>query len=123
MRTEHYRLQCVTVAPLGESPQRQVDRWHAALVGSNPGAVVIEGAFIPVNPPSDVPLLRVAGGCVCCTGHLVLKVELTRLLRRFRPDRVLMLVAGDDDHIERFAAQLAAGELGIEIAQVDISAD
>jgi len=38
----------------------------------------------------DVTVSKIAGGCICCTAQVSLRVELMRLLRKARPDRLLI---------------------------------
>jgi hypothetical protein len=58
-------------------------------------AVLLEG--LPdgtsiISPSSSVLIERIAPGCLCCTGNLVLRVTLNRLLRR-RPERLYLGLA------------------------------
>jgi hypothetical protein len=58
-------------------------------------AVLLEG--LPdgtniISPSPSVLIERIAPGCLCCTGNLVLRVTLNRLLRR-RPDRLYIGLA------------------------------
>ena len=64
--------------------------------GAPPTAVILEG-LAPGNSPLDTPsphvqLARIAPGCLCCTGNLVLRVTLNRMLRQ-RPERLFIGVA------------------------------
>lgn len=43
----------------------------------------------------DLVIARTAPGCLCCTGNLVMKVSLNRLLRT-RPSRIFIGVASSD---------------------------
>lgn len=72
-------------------------------------AVILEGL------PSGQPLLqaspsllieRIAPGCLCCTGNLVLRVTLNRLLRR-APKRLYIGVA-DASHLGQLRSWLAS---------------
>src|SRR5205085_6503161 len=58
-------------------------------------AVILEGLpdGKPILAPSPSLLIeRIAPGCLCCTGNLVLRVTLNRLLRR-APSRLFIGVA------------------------------
>jgi G3E family GTPase len=58
-------------------------------------AVILEGLpdGQPILHPSPKLLIeRIAPGCLCCTGNLVLRVTLNRLLRR-SPDNLVIGVA------------------------------
>ena len=58
-------------------------------------AVLLEGlpgGHSILLPTSTVLIERIAPGCLCCTGNLVLRVTLNRLLRR-RPERLYIGLA------------------------------
>lgn len=71
-----------------------VSHWSATRPRHERWAVLIEGALAP--PPGQLPhdasvsVVQV-GGCACCSGGLVLRVALTRLLRRQGWQHVLIL--------------------------------
>ena len=70
-------------------------------------AIILEG--LPAGQPllADAPLLaRIAPGCLCCTGNLVLRVTLNRLLRQ-RPARLFIGVARDA-HLDQLRSWLSA---------------
>lgn len=72
-------------------------------------AVILEG--LPSGNPLLVPspclmLERIAPGCLCCTGNLVLRVTLNRLLRR-RPERLFIGVARGE-HLDQLRSWLQA---------------
>lgn len=72
-------------------------------------AIILEGladAASPLAPDSHLTIARIAGGCLCCAGNLVLRVTLNRLLRQ-RPDRVLIGV-GSSDHLDQLRSWLAS---------------
>jgi G3E family GTPase len=72
-------------------------------------AVILEGladASSPLEPDSHLSVSRIAGGCLCCAGNLVLRVTLNRLLR-LHPDRVLIGV-GSSDHLDQLRSWLAS---------------
>ena len=58
------------------------------------------------SPPAALQLLRIAPGCLCCSGNLVLRVTLNRLLRH--PPAHLFLSLADATHIEQLRSWLAA---------------
>jgi hypothetical protein len=69
-------------------------------------AVILEGLpdGQPVLHPSPSLLIeRIAPGCLCCTGNLVLRVTLNRLLRA-RPSRLLIGVAAG--HLDQLRSWL-----------------
>lgn len=71
-------------------------------------AVILEGLASGNSPLDDLPpgqtLARIAPGCLCCTGNLVLRVTLNRLLRQ-RPRRIFIGVA-DGGHLDQLRSWL-----------------
>jgi hypothetical protein len=71
-------------------------------------AIVLEGLASGSSPLDDLPpgqtLARIAPGCLCCTGNLVLRVTLNRLLRQ-RPRRIFIGVA-DSGHLDQLRSWL-----------------
>jgi hypothetical protein len=83
----------------------------AQLPADSPGgacrAVLLEG--LPdgqtILIPSPTLLIeRIAPGCLCCTGNLVLRVTLNRLLRR-RPERLYIGLA-TTEHLDQLRSWL-----------------
>ena len=102
-----------------------------ALAPDEPAAVILEGladgnAILAdlagqVSPSSLFPLqlLRIAPGCLCCSGNLVLRVTLNRLLRH--PPARLFISLADATHIEQLRAWLTASPYDVLLAlQADI---
>lgn len=58
------------------------------------------------SSPAVLQLLRIAPGCLCCSGNLVLRVTLNRLLRH--PPAHLFISLADATHIEQLRSWLAA---------------
>ncbi|MEJ7805833.1 MAG: GTPase [Telluria sp.] len=70
-------------------------------------AVILEG--LPdgrtiLLPSSTLDLHRIAPACLCCTGNLVLRVTLNRILR-LRPERLFVGVASVD-HLDQLRSWL-----------------
>jgi hypothetical protein len=79
----------------------------ASLVPGQRTAAILEG--LPdgrtlLDPNDNLVLHRVAPACLCCTGNLVLRVTLNRILR-LRPDRLLIGVASLD-HLDQLRSWL-----------------
>ena len=102
-----------------------------ALAPGEPAAVILEGladgnAILAdlagqASPSSSFPLqlLRIAPGCLCCSGNLVLRVTLNRLLRH--PPAHLFISLADATHIEQLRAWLTASPYDVLLAlQADI---
>ena len=73
-------------------------------------AVILEG-LAPGNSPLDtLPAhalrVRIAPGCLCCAGNLVLRVTLNRMLRQ-RPERLFIGVARSE-HLDQLRSWLQA---------------
>ena len=86
----------------------------AVLSPGRPTAVILEGmadgnsrlVYDESDPPAWQPqVLRIAPGCLCCAGNLVLRVTLNRLLRR--PPAQLFISLADATHVDRLRAMLA----------------
>lgn len=72
-------------------------------------AIILEGLpdGQPLLTPSETRLIeRIAPGCLCCTGNLVLRVTLNRLLRQ-RPERLFIGVARSE-HLEQLRSWLCS---------------
>ena len=73
-------------------------------------AIVLEGLAPGNSPldslPADVLSVRIAPGCLCCTGNLVLRVTLNRILRQ-RPERLFIGVARSE-HLDQLRSWLQA---------------
>jgi hypothetical protein len=70
-------------------------------------AVILEGlasGSSPIPDLSSVRLVRLAPGCMCCTGNLVLRVTLNRLLRQ-GPGRLFIGVA-NSEHLDQLRSWL-----------------
>ena len=74
-----------------------------------PTAIILEG-LAPGSSPLDTLdssrflTARIAPGCLCCTGNLVLRVTLNRLLRQ-RPGRLFIGVARSE-HLDQLRSWL-----------------
>ncbi|MDC8760626.1 GTP-binding protein [Janthinobacterium fluminis] len=83
----------------------------AALAGASAdGAAILEGlpdgmSTLAGEGPDAPRVLRIAPGCLCCAGNLVLRVTLNRLLRR--PPAQLFISLADASHAGRLRLWLA----------------
>ncbi|QKY07164.1 GTPase [Janthinobacterium lividum] len=89
-----------------------------ALPPDQPAAVILEGLAdgngiladlaeqVSPSPSFPLQLLRIAPGCLCCSGNLVLRVTLNRLLRH--PPARLFISLADASHIEQLRIWLTA---------------
>ena len=72
-------------------------------------AVILEGLGVAPTPLESGPglqVMRIAPGCLCCDGNLVLRVTLNRLLRQ-RPRRLFIGLASSE-HLDQLRSWLAA---------------
>ncbi|WP_338770628.1 GTPase [Massilia sp. METH4] len=91
------------------SPPAGTAAGTAAHTPQAPVAVIIEGLADPNSPLMDVAgvhIARIAPGCLCCAGNLVLRVTLNRLLRR--PPAQLFISLADATHVGQLRAMLSA---------------
>lgn len=80
---------------------------RAPQAGASFSAVILEGLALGGTPIPELPsvrLVRLAPGCVCCTGNLVLRVTLNRLLRQ-GPERLFIGVASSE-HLDQLRSWL-----------------
>ncbi len=88
----------ITTVVTGPTPAAREAAIHADLAAhpAIPTAVILEGLAVADSPLADsgahVTVVRIAPGCLCCAGNLVLRVSLNRLLRR-PPARLLISLA------------------------------
>jgi hypothetical protein len=70
-------------------------------------AILLEGlpdGHTILTPSPTLLIERIAPGCLCCTGNLVLRVTLNRLLRR-RPERLYIGLA-TTEHLDQLRSWL-----------------
>ena len=103
------RATVVLAAPADQ--QARLDDWLAVPFNGR-RAVVAETGVMPLQAPEDVPLARLAPGCVCCVGQVPLRVTVVRTVRAHRPDDLLLLLASAQ-HLPRVRALLEDGSLGV----------
>ena len=80
---------------------------HPSTPRNDGAAIILEGISngTPVLENSDKLLIsRIAPGCLCCAGNLVMRVTLNRLLRQ-RPARLFIGVA-DTAHLDQLRSWL-----------------
>ena len=97
----------------GASPHRReaaiAEKMHqfGAFSLSGIDAVILEGladAHTPLQASPSLLVARIAAGCLCCAGNLVLRVTLNRLLRQ-RPQRLFIGVARSE-HLDQLRSWL-----------------
>ena len=58
------------------------------------GEVGVDGAVLKPLSGDGVQVREIAGGCLCCTANVPMRVAVTEILRRVRPDRLLVEPTG-----------------------------
>ncbi|HEU5437088.1 MAG TPA: GTPase [Telluria sp.] len=83
-------------------------REQAIAAAAPPGAaILLEGMPSGTNIlPDHLDAARIAPGCLCCTGNLVLRVTLNRILRR-HPQRLYIGLASTE-HLDQLRSWLSA---------------
>jgi G3E family GTPase len=110
------RAPVTTTLVTGPSAGAREQAIYDRLMLSNPHhagaypAVIVEGMASGSSPldslPEHVLFARIAPGCLCCAGNLVLRVTLNRLLRQ-RPERLFIGVA-PSEHLDQLRSWLQA---------------
>ncbi len=78
-----------------------------AAVAPAGAAILLEGMPSGISHlPEQFRAERIAPGCLCCTGNLVLRVTLNRILRR-RPARLYIGLASTE-HLDQLRSWLSA---------------
>lgn len=103
----------LTLVSGGRAADREAAIGHA-LRPQQATAVILEGladgnsilADLAERSPPSLHVLRIAPGCLCCSGNLVLRVTLNRLLRH--PPAHLFISLADATHIEQLRTWLTA---------------
>lgn len=102
-------------APSGDAPTAPAFPAAAAPAPIPPSVAILEGLSDGQSPLADLAdqgnspslqLIRIAPGCLCCAGNMILKVTLNRLLRR--PPARLFISLADATHVETLRAWLAS---------------
>ncbi len=105
-----------TVLVLGGRAGEREAAIAAAMTAGAGSAAILEGLadgasvlaeLAERGPERGAPqLLRIAPGCLCCAGNLVLRVTLNRLLRR--PPAQLFISLANAEHVEQLRQWLSA---------------
>lgn len=98
---------CLATLVVGPGAGAREAAIAAGIAGFRRSAVILEGLPDPRSPltPSDtLALHRIASGCVCCAGNLVLRVTLNRVLRS-RPER-LFIGLSSTEHLDQLRSWL-----------------
>ena len=82
---------------------------HLATPCSDGAAVILEGlpdGNVMLEASAQLLISRIAPGCLCCAGNLVMRVTLNRLLRQ-RPAR-LFIGTADTTHLDQLRSWLSS---------------
>jgi hypothetical protein len=94
-------MQAATLAQWIEH-KPESDRW----------AVLAGGAWMSLPSAPGVTVRALPPGCACCTGNVLFRVTLVRLLGATRPDRLIITLA-PEDHVDRAIALLRSEFSGV----------
>ncbi len=67
----------------------ETEKW--AVIVNEFGQIGIDGAALSND---EVPVAEIAGGCLCCVAGPQLTVTVAKLIRQYRPDRLLIEASG-----------------------------
>jgi hypothetical protein len=114
-RTPATRLTLVTGPRAAVRESAIADAIAAAPQAHAATAVILEGLADANSPLMTAPeqglqVLRIAPGCLCCTGNLVLRVTLNRLLRR--PPAQLYISLANAEHLDQLRGMLLDAPYG-----------
>jgi hypothetical protein len=95
----------------------------AGLPAAAQSAVILEGladanSALVSSPETGLNVQRIAPGCLCCAGNLVLRVTLNRLLRR--PPAQLFISLANAEHVNQLRSMLLQAPYG---DLLDLAAD
>lgn len=62
--------------------------------------------FVQLIHTTQTQIIRIAPGCPCCTGNLILRVTLNRILRHHQPHHLYLCLA-NNQHLAAFRIFLA----------------
>jgi G3E family GTPase len=68
------------------------EKW--AILVNEFGEVGVDGALLEPLSGDGVQIREIAGGCLCCTANVPMRVAVTEILRRVRPHRLLIEPTG-----------------------------
>lgn len=97
-----------TTLVVGADPTRREQAIADALDPATATALILEGmpaAGISLRSHNKLEVARIAAGCPCCAGNLVLRVTLNRMLRH-RPQRIFIAL-GSEEHLPALRAFLS----------------
>jgi hypothetical protein len=99
----------LVIGPGGAAREQAImSTLHHHGAGAMSTGIILEGLAPGSSPlealPPHIHLARIAPGCLCCTGNLVLRVTLNRMLRQ-RPERLFIGVARSE-HLDQLRSWL-----------------
>lgn len=68
------------------------EKW--AILVNEFGEVGVDGALLEPLTGDSVQIREITGGCLCCTANVPMRVAVTEILRRVRPDRLFIEPTG-----------------------------
>lgn len=107
MNSTALRARVLTTLVTGRGAGAREQLIAAQLTPGTGGAILLEGlpdGHTILEPSPTLLIARIAPGCLCCTGNLVLRVTLNRLLRRC-PGRLYIGLA-TTEHLDQLRSWL-----------------
>lgn len=78
--------------------QQLIENNHAdekwAVIVNEFGQVGIDAAILASPSTENTQITEIAGGCICCAAQSQLRVQLTTLIRQFKPQRIIIEATG-----------------------------
>ena len=73
---------------------RKPDGESWAILVNEFGEIAVDQAALEAGPEDAVTIREIPGGCMCCTMNVPMRVAITEILRRAKPDRLLIEPTG-----------------------------
>ncbi|MCK4710345.1 MAG: GTP-binding protein, partial [Gammaproteobacteria bacterium] len=81
---------CCIMHLLTNKPENE--NW--AVIVNEFGQIGIDAALLEPETTDSLSITEIAGGCICCAAQSQLHVTMTKLIRQYRPDRILIEATG-----------------------------
>ena len=74
--------------------QNKPEHENWAVIVNEFGQIGIDAALLEPESSDKLNITEIAGGCICCASQAQLHVTLTKLIRLYRPDRIIIEATG-----------------------------
>ncbi|MDH5393275.1 MAG: GTP-binding protein [Gammaproteobacteria bacterium] len=65
-----------------------------AIIINEFGQIGIDAALLNTGDSDSLTITEISGGCICCAAQTQLRVTLTKLIRQYRPERIIIEATG-----------------------------